>query len=196
MGAPGDFLKREHAGLPMWGWIGLGVAALFLVSMLRRQGSNGATPGAPAPGPPGIPPAQGKTTPYIFMVPQNSLAQPDAGNRTLRFPDEPRVPGRGPTGTNMSAYGFEWSPYTVLGIKQGWRSVADTSPAGIAHHAYGLKRDDDRNSSYFATLITENNPNIDWSKPLPVGTSVYVPKINYLPDGAEPTQFNQNSPGR
>lgn len=183
-----NFFKQKYGGVEMWTWIAIAVGVLLIWSAYSSARGKAGKPGGPpgAPGPANVPPH----TPYVFLLPQNAVAAPDAGSATARHPQPPRTPGHGPTRADQTAFGFEWSPYTVLGLKEKWGQSADTSPAGIATVAYGLDKKDTANAAYFASLITQNNPAVDWSRPLPVGTTIQIPKINMLPDGAESTQYN------
>ncbi|QUH03829.1 hypothetical protein HUO13_26125 [Saccharopolyspora erythraea] len=180
-----NFFKTEIAGIEMWTWMAIALAVLLIASAYRRNPPGGA-PG----GPPGQRPEQVGTNPYVFLLPETAVARPDAPGVTTTYPVGQRAPGTGPSRANPTAFGFEWSPYTVLGLKETRKSPADTSPFGIATVAYGLDKDDTANSSYFASLITANNPGIDWSRPLHAGTVVMIPKLNTAPPDAKPTQFN------
>jgi hypothetical protein len=176
-----NFFTQRYGGVEMWVWMAIGLAGLFIYTAYRSAaGGSNTSDGR----------TQSSPLSYVFMVPENSLAQPDASNVTGRYPAPDRSPGTGPSRAQPVAYGFEWSPYTVLGLKETRKQPADTSPAGIARVAYGLDKNDETNATYLATLITQNNPGLDWSRPLPVGTVVYVPKLNALPRGAVPTQYN------
>ncbi|MGI8309040.1 hypothetical protein [Saccharopolyspora hattusasensis] len=177
-----NFFKKKYGGIEMWTWMAIAVAVLLIASAYRRNSPGGS--------PPQGRPENVGTNPYVFLLPENAMARPEAQNVTTTYPVQQRAPGTGPSRANPAAFGFEWSPYTVLGLKETRKSSADTSPFGIATVAYGLDKDDTANSSYFASLITANNPGIDWSRPLHAGTVVLIPKLNVTPPDAKPTQFN------
>lgn len=180
------FFTRKVGGLAMWEWIALGVAALLVYTTYFRSstaGSNSTDPNAPPPAGTGS-----GVMPYVFLLPQGVDNAPSSQS-VATFPTSPRVPGVS-TSQQEGAFGFSWTPYTVLGLQESRKTAADTSPAGIATVAYGLNKNDTTNAAYFASLITTNNPGIDWSRPLPVGTVVMIPQLNVVPQGAQQTQFN------
>lgn len=173
------FFKTRYGGIEMWTWIAIGVGVLLVSSAYRSRTKQPASTGSGAP-----PNADGGKSPYVFMVPEGRLAAPDPSQK----PPQPAKPD--PPKSNPQAFGFDWSPYTVLGLHASRKTAADTSPAGIASVAYGLDKDDATNAAYYASLITSNNPGIDWSRPLDSGAVVMIPKLGAVPDGATPTQYN------
>jgi hypothetical protein len=176
-----NFFERKYGNLPMWAWIALGVGVLLVWSSYRPQ-----TAPSNANGPPPNSGTGSGISPYMVLMPSGQQPPTPASNTVAHAPTSPT----GPASPDKQAYGFDWSQYQVLGLQPSRHTQADTSPIGIAQTAYGLNKDDTANASYFAGLITQNNPGIDWSKPLPAGTTVWIPKLGITPPGAQPTQFN------
>lgn len=175
----GNFFERAYGGLPMYAWIAIGVGGLLVFQAYRSQNSTSSTAPPPNSG------TGSGIAPYMVLLPQGPVAPTPASNTVASV-----ATTAAPPAPNMSAFGFTWTPYRVLGLQPSRGVQADTSPIGIAQIAYGLDKGDTANAAYLASLITTNNPGIDWAKPLDTGTVVMVPQLDVVPPGGHATQFN------
>lgn len=184
MAVDANFFKRQIAGVEMWTWMALGLGVLLILSAYRSKGPK------KQPGQPPSPTVGGERAPYVFLLPDGKVAPPDRSRVPQQPPSQEPVPPEQPREPDLKAFGFSWSPYTVLGLRESRKTSADTSPHGIAVAAYGLDKEDTMRAAYLGTMITQNNPGVDWSRPLKPGTTVQIPRLSSVPEGAQPTQYN------
>lgn len=87
------------------------------------------------------------------------------------------------------------SPYTVSG--QMSYGEWDNNAVGLATLVYGLKDARSQDATVGSLQIIEANPQVDWSRPIPIGAILNIPSRFIAPEfRARTTAYNQGWPGQ
>jgi hypothetical protein len=147
---PSDVTTKDNIKLPLWMWVVGGAVALgltFYVYKARKASAAQQAANAAATTTPA--PAQGAYDPTTILPMFQGGTTPAGG----------QLPAQ--DNTNLA-----YTTYIVTGN-------GDTTPQAVAIKAMQLQPTDTTNISYYATLITLENPTV--TPPYPIGTHLRVP---------------------
>lgn len=176
----GNPFTRKLGPLPLWAWMGVGLAAALAYTMWRKNKAGTPTTATTTnPNSTGTQTAS-QTPPFII---QN---YPPSGGVPVVTPPTGGSQSTGPATPTQS--------YVTTGVQHP-SGIRDDNALGLAVLTYGLKNDKEQDAVIGAGLIRAANPQINWAKPIPAGTTINVPLTWENPIFTSgKTPYNQGAP--
>lgn len=177
-GGGGSPFTRQIGPLPLWGWMAvvLLLALVYTVSRRNKTAAASSTGGSAAAGTQ----TASNTPPFII---QN---YPGGGG-------DQTTGRRGPTTGGQPTNQTPTKPY-VIQANQDKSGNWDSNAIGLATRVYGLINPTIQDATLGASQIVAANPQINWSQPVPPGTSVNIPERFIASEfKSSSTLYNQGS---
>lgn len=147
-----SMLTREYAHLPVWAWGLIGGGGLYLLVQLYKKHQTGAQQAATAPTAATGASTGGGQPNSIFFLPNNAPQPSQVG---VNFNSRPKPAAQQITSTYVTPSSM-YSPQ-------------------IAQAVYKIAAGDSVSAAVETESIIEANPQLDWSRPIPKGTTINVP---------------------
>lgn len=176
--AGGSPFTRQIGPLPLWGWMAVVLLLALVYTVSRRNKATTAAAAGSGTAAAGTQTAS-NTPPFII---QN---YPGGGDQTTGR--------RGPTTGGQPTNQTPTKPY-VIQANQDKAGNWDSNAIGLATRVYGLINPTIQDATLGASQIVAANPQINWSQPVPPGTSVNIPERFIAPEfKSSSTLYNQGS---